>query len=278
MQEFRPSGFQVLPPVVKNILIVNVLVLAAQYFIGSPNLPVGDYITDTFALHSWNSPLFKPWQPITYMFMHGGFTHLLFNMFAVWMFGSVLENMWGARRFLIFYVVCGLGAAFAQLLIQHFQQVPLIADWNSLKFDFNMINFQQFYMKYLKDVDGGGILQSFNRWAADPSNNSYAQALIRNTDMGVKELLSIPTIGASGCVFGLLAAFGYLFPNTLISIYFFFPVKAKWFVLGYAAVELFLAFQNSATDNVAHVAHLGGALVGFILVYFWNKTNRRQFY
>ncbi|MDR0792808.1 MAG: rhomboid family intramembrane serine protease [Chitinophagaceae bacterium] len=279
MREFRPGGFQVLPPLVKNIIIINVLVFAAQNFIGNPKLAIGDFITDEFALHSWNSPLFRFWQPFTYMFMHGGFSHILFNMFAVWMFGSVLENVWGAKRFLFFYIVCGLGAAVAQLLVQYFQQAALINEWNALKFDFNPTSFQQFYVKYLRNLDdGGGIAQSFKNWIADPSNNSYADTLIMNADTGVKISLSIPTIGASGSVFGLLVAFGYLFPNTLISIYFLFPVKAKWFVLGYAAIELFNSLQNSATDNVAHVAHLGGALIGFILVFIWNKTNRQQFY
>ena len=280
MQEFRPSGFQVLPPVVKNILIINVLVLAAQYFIGNPNLIIGDYITDNFALHSWNSPLFKFWQPLTYMFMHGGIMHILFNMFALWTFGSVLENIWGAKRFLIFYIVCGLGAGFAQLLVQHFQQIDLMNDWNKLKFDFNPTNFQQFYVKYLKDIDYNGIIvQNLNRWNSDLNNKSYAQDLINSTNLGVTIQLSNPTVGASGAIFGLLVAFGYLFPNTRLTIFpIFIPIKAKWFVLGYAALELFYTLQNSPTDNVAHVAHLGGALVGFILVYFWNRTNRRQFY
>ena len=233
MTEFRPTRFQILPVVIKNLLIINGLFFLAQNTIGKNLIN----FEDIFALHTFQSPLFEPWQFITHMFLHGGVDHILFNMFALWMFGSILENLWGPKRFLTFYIVCGLGAALAHMIVLYVETQHLIATFNS--FD--------------------GITQQANKAVF------YSR-------------LNEATLGASGAVFGCLAAFGYLFPNTYIYLYFFIPVKAKWFVIFYAAFELYTAVANSAGDNVAHVAHLGGALVGFLMVYFWNKTNKKTFY
>jgi membrane associated rhomboid family serine protease len=210
-----------------------VLCFAAQFVLPRQGINVDDL----FALHTWQSDLFKPWQFITYMFMHStdDFSHIFFNMFALWMFGSVLENVWGPKRFLTFYIVCGLGAALCHMIVLYFENQSLINDFNTWS-----IAEQQYNAAALKSVLNGG------------------------------------TIGASGAVFGCLAAFGYLFPNDYLYVMALFPVKAKWLVIMYAAVELFSAIQNSAGDTVAHVAHLGGALVGFLMVYFWNNTNRKK--
>lgn len=227
-------GFQVLPPVIKNLLIINGLVFLAQVTFemnGAFN------IDNFFALHDVRSVYFRPHQLITHLFMHGGFQHILINMLALWMFGSNLENLWGAKRFLIFYMACGLGAAVLHLTVLYFENMAIIEQFNHLSL-------------------------------AD-------QIMYKGSD---RYPLNQATVGASGAIFGCLAAFGYLFPNSLIYIYFLFPIKAKWFVLIYAGIELVSAVQNSAGDNVAHWAHLGGALVGIVLVYFWNKTNRRHFY
>lgn len=235
MTEFRPSSFQILPTIVKNLIIINVLCYAAQFILPKQGINVDDL----FALHTWQSDLFKPWQFITYMFMHStdDFSHIFFNMFALWMFGSVLENVWGPKRFLTFYIVCGLGAALSHMVVLYFENQQLINEFNSWS-----IAEQQYNAAALKSILNGG------------------------------------TIGASGAVFGCLAAFGYLFPNDYLYIMGLIPVKAKWLVIMYAAVELFAAVRNSAGDTVAHVAHLGGALVGFLMVYFWNKNNRKTFY
>ena len=234
MTDFRPQRFQILPVVIKNLIIINVLVFLTQITferLGTVNLD------NLFALHDIRSVYFKPYQLITHMFMHGGWDHIFLNMFALWMFGSTLENYWGPKRFLIFYMACGLGAALLHLGVLYFEDASYIID-----------------------------LQRYSY---------HDQLLIRySPNWPVNEA----TIGASGAVFGCLAAFGYLFPNSLIYIYFLFPVKAKWFVLIYAGIELYSAVQNSAGDNVAHWAHLGGAIVGIVLVYIWNKTNRRNFY
>jgi membrane associated rhomboid family serine protease len=226
----RPSRF---PPVIKNLIIINVLVFIAQstFGAGSPK------IENLFALHDIHSIYFKPHQLLTHMFMHGGLTHLLFNMLALWMFGSILENYWGPTRFLKFYLLSGLGAAVLHLIVLYFEMEPIVAVVRS------MPAHQQ--LEYIESP-----LYKVN----------------------------IATVGASGAVFGCLAAFGYLFPNSLIYLYFLFPIKAKWFVILYGALELSLAIQNSAGDNVAHFAHLGGAITGFIIVWIWNKTNRKTFY
>ncbi len=234
MTDFRPRGFQILPIVIKNLLIINGLVFLAQYTFGRTG---GFNMENLFALHDVRSVYFRPHQLITHMFLHGGIDHIFFNMFALWMFGSTLENVWGPKRFLIFYMACGLGAAFLHLGVLYYENIPIVETFNHMPLEV------QIDLKYSE-----------------------------------KYILNTPTLGASGAVFGCLAAFGYLFPNSLIYLYFLFPIKAKWFVLFYAGAELLMAFRNSAGDNVAHWAHLGGALVGVILVWFWNKRNRTNFY
>jgi membrane associated rhomboid family serine protease len=234
MADIRMRNFQTVPPVIKNLIIINVLVFFAQYtFQSNPTFN----LENLFALHDVHSVYFRPHQLITHMFMHGGFTHIFFNMFALWIFGSVLENVWGAKRFLIFYMASGLGAAFLHLGILYFEMEPVMQIFNSLP-------------------------------AEQQEELRYAQNFKVNT----------ATVGASGAVFGCLAGFAYLFPNSLLYIYFLFPIKAKWFVLIYAGLELYYGIKNSAGDNVGHWAHLGGALVGFLLVLYWNRTNRRRFY
>ena len=276
MREFRPGSFQILPPVIKNLLIINALVFLAHH----PFAPSDSSKTmeDLFALHTWQSPLFKPWQFITHLFMHGSWTHIISNMFALWMFGSVLENVWGAKRFLIFYFVCGLGAAFCHMLVLYFETNSLLNNYYALSGHFDVANFTNFYS--IENIGNyyDGASEILHQWQQNPSDMSAAQQSMMLANRFITDRLNEGTLGASGAIFGCLVAFGYLFPNTLIYLYFFLPLKAKWFVLIYAGFELVMALQKSAGDNVAHVAHLGGALFGFILVVFWNKNNRRTFY
>ncbi len=207
--EIRPNAQQALPPVVKNILIINGIFFVATEFAASA-LPFN--IVEQFALFYVESPFFRPWQFVTHMFMHGGFSHIFFNMFALWMFGSIIEQRFGAKRFLIFYFICGLGAAACHMAVQG----------------------------YLYHSTGNiGILQT-------------------------------PTVGASGAVYGLLFAFGYLWPNAVLHLYFAIPVKAKYVVIGLAAIGLFSGISNNPGDNVAHFAHLGGMLAGFLAFKAWN--------
>jgi membrane associated rhomboid family serine protease len=234
MTEFRPGGFQLIPTIIKNLIIINVLVYLAQSTLGQAfNMKM----LDLFALHDVHSALFRPHQLITYLFLHGSWEHILYNMFALWMFGAILENYWGPKKFLIFYVVCGIGAAVFHLAVLYAEMAPV------------MDTFHQLPM-------------------------AEQQELLYDPTFRVNE----PTLGASGAVFGCLAAMGYLFPNNLVYLYFFVPIKVKWFVLGYAAIELVSGIRGTAGDNVAHWAHLGGGLVGLLLVVYWNRTNRRNFY
>lgn len=274
MNEYRPSSFQILPPVIKNLIIINVLVLMAQSFLGEK---VGDMLMDNFALHYWSSPLFRPWQVVTYLFMHGGFTHLLGNMFALWMFGSVLENRWGPKRFLAFYFICGIGAALCQMLYGQYQLGGLASDYKSLMQNFDYQNFKVFANKYdLQQYPA--LVQYANFWKQNPTNPEVIDKVREITNAITSLKINEPSVGASGSVFGILVAFGYLFPNTYLYFYFLFPIKAKWFVIGYILLELYLGIQNNNGDNVAHAAHIGGGIVGFLIVYLWNKRDRKNFY
>lgn len=243
MSEYRPGGFQILPPVIKNLIIINVLVFAATYVLKQANIiDLDSYL----ALFHWKSPLFKPWQVITHIFMHGNLTHLVFNMFALWMFGNVIENTLGAKKFLIFYFVCGLGAALCY---------SLVFTWENLD-----------------------AIKWFSSLSPQVQQEMVDTALATNrVSLGAAPMVT-PMVGASGAIFGVLFAFGYLFPNLMIYVYFLFPIKAKYFVAIYAIIELFSGFQNSPTDNVAHFAHLGGMLFAFLLLKAWKMNGKRTLY
>lgn len=241
----RPSNF---PPVIKNLIIINVLVAIAQLMLDQQF-----QLTDKFTLEpiisdrlkealaqnapSVGIPHFSPYQIFTHMFTHAPLAvmpfHILFNMFVLWMFGRILENVWGPRRFLTFYLICGVGAAVIHLLVQYLRCEYLL-------------------LPAVQNLDQIGF-------------NKYGGALA-----GV--------VGASGAIMGVMAAFAYLFPNTELYIWGAFPIKAKWAVLGYFAIDLFGGVNPRMGDNVAHFAHLGGAITGFIVVFIWNKTNRRTLY
>lgn len=221
-----------LPTITKNLLIINVLcffgtIVARRY---------GVDLESMFGLHFFLASDFNPIQLITYMFMHANFEHIFFNMFAVWMFGRTLEAVWGPKRFLIYYMICGIGAGLMQELVQ--------------------------YMEY------------FFAWS---------QCTVVSTSAGIIPmeafLNQLNTVGASGAVYGILLAFGMLFPNSEMFVFPIpMPIKAKYFVIGYAVIELLLGITGG--DGVAHFAHLGGMLVGFILIIYWRKKNggRQQFY
>ena len=246
-EQFRPTSFKLLPLVVKNLLIINGL-----FYLGS--MAIGKAfkidLDDIFGLHYVTCAQFKPYQFITYMFMHGSFMHILFNMFALWMFGYVLENVWGPKRFLLYYLVTGVGAALVQIFITYLR---------------------------IRNIEAGlspdAIQMVYNNGAELLKTNiNYKDSSLGSLNI----LINTPIIGASGAVFGILLAFGMMFPNTLIYIYFAIPMKAKWFVILYGAVELYYGFANSASDNVAHFAHLGGMLFGFFLIIYWRKVMKRN--
>lgn len=217
MSYYRPNGGISITPVVKNLIIINALVwLALRVFNSFPLLlRMSLFPINQSGVYNDTEFGFNPYQLITHMFTHWDFTHLLFNMFGLYMFGTVLERVWGAKRFLTCYLLSGIGAAALHLLVQ-----------------------------YIKG----------------PESFSYA-------------------MGASGAVMGVLAAFAYLFPNTPILIFPIpVPVKAIYMAIGYVAIDLFGGLGNFRGDQIAHFAHLGGAITGFILVLYWNKKNKRTFY
>lgn len=275
MNEFRPGRFEILPLVIKNLLIINGLAYLAQITL-EPMM--GDRLTDMFALHYWGSDLFRPHQIITHLFMHGSPGHLFMNMFTLWMFGSTLENVWGPKRFLIFYVICGIGAALCHLGVLTYDNMHLTRDAEAFLRESSYANFALLDRNYdlnFANFRVEGLKEALSQNPNDPQLIQDARVYVQTF---VAYYRNVATVGASGAVYGILIAFGYLFPNSLIFLYFLFPLKAKYFVGILIVLELISGIQNSAGDNVAHFAHLGGALFGFLLLKIWNKNNRRHFY
>ena len=237
-------GFLGMPPVVKNIIMINVLMLIAHYTaVSAFQVNLNGVLGIYFPL----SESFKPVQILSHMFMHADFWHLFFNMYALYIFGQVLEQVWGPKRFFIYYMVCGLGAALVHesvIAIQYFKAV-------------NAISPEQLQLVL---ADGAMVLSE---------GKQYADATMKNLQM----IMNVPTVGASGAIFGVLLAFGVLFPNTQLMLLFPpIPIKAKYFVLGYGAIELYLAVTQPGS-NIAHAAHLGGMVFGYILIRYWRKTS-----
>jgi membrane associated rhomboid family serine protease len=216
MFKYNSSGFfGSIPPVVKNIILINALMLLAIYI-------NEEFMIEKFALFYPASSFFKPHQFITHMFMHGNFLHLFFNMWMFWIFGTALEHVWGGKKFLIYYLVTGLGAAALHTGVNWLESLS----FNNIQYHF---------------------------------------------------LLMTPTMGASGAVFGVLLAFGMLFPNNVIQM--LLPpiaIKAKWFVVVCGVFELILGVSQSGS-NIAHFAHIGGMVFGFILVKYWQRKGRMYF-
>jgi len=226
MYENRGFGFfGSMPPVIKNLVIINSLMLLATYF-------TGDFMYEKFSLFYFESPLFKPYQLVTHMFMHGGFVHLFFNMYSLIIFGVALEQVWGSKKFFLYYMVTGLGAALLHSIVLY--------------------------------IDASSLMN-----AANAGSQIAAQKL--------DALMITPTVGASGAVYGVLLAYGMLFPNNVLQL--LFPpvaLKAKWFVLIFGAIELVLGISNTG-GNVAHFAHLGGMIFGYFLIIYWKKNNKMYF-
>lgn len=216
-----------MPPITKNLLIINVLCFLAYKAL----LSHGTDLNELLGLHFILASHFRPWQLFTYMFMHGGWEHLFFNMFAVWMFGRIMEQSMGRNRFLFYYITCGLGAGLAQELVQ-------------------MLNY----------------------WISDLGSSN--QVILNGAIISTETYLNLlTTVGASGAVYGILLSFGMTFPNERLFIFPLpVPIKAKYFVVGYAVIELLSALSQKG-DGVAHMAHLGGMLVGLLLILYWRGGN-----
>ena len=288
MTDFRPRSFEVLPPIVKNLIIINVILALGQFALVRFNIDLADYL----GLHYWLSPKFRWWQPITHIFMHGDardvqmtFLHLFSNMFPLWMFGSTLENLWGPKRFLLFYMVCGLGAAFCHLGVLtyeftsfhnafvHYQETGGVGGLTHFVDKFKMADYM-----YERGGEAYTFINDVAKWRANPECVGCFENSVQVINLKYLSMINEATVGASGAVFGILFAFGYLFPNTLLYLYFAIPIKVKWFVTFYALFELYSGIKNTAGDNIAHFAHLGGMLFAFILLSIWKKGNRNDFY
>ncbi len=235
------------PTVTKNLIIINVLcffgaIVAEKY---------GINLNDVLGLHYFESEKFRLYQLFTYMFMHSGFEHIFFNMFAVWMFGRILETVWGPQRFLLYYVLCGMGAGLVQEVTQYFEFIPYMAD---------MAQLSAYAPETIVPING--VTHTAGQWLA-----MY------------ERVISVPTVGASGAVYAILMAFGMLFPNQEIFIFPLpMPIKAKWLIIGYFVIELGMGIMGN--DGIAHFAHLGGMIFGFLLILYWRKRGNRygQFY
>lgn len=222
-----------IPTVTKNLLIINVLC----FFGGVVATKYGLDLNNLLGLHFFMASNFNAAQLITYMFMHGGFEHIFFNMFALWMFGRTLEQVWGPKRFLLYYMLCGIGAGLVQELVQYIQYVTELSHYSGVNTGAEIIPMEEY-------------------------------------------LNLMTTVGASGAIYGILLAFGMLFPNSQMYVFPIpFPIKAKYFVIGYAVLELLLGLGASG-DGIAHFAHLGGMIFGFVLIMYWRKkgSDHGQFY
>ena len=272
MTNFRPVSSQEFPPVVKNLIIINALVFLIQQ--AAPRFGVD--LDNLMALHYWASPMFRWWQLFTHMFMHGSFMHIALNMYGLWMFGRILENIWGAQRFLIFYLICGFGAALCHLGVLTIEFTSFHNAFMQYQAHPGFVEF----MHFIKDHHVNGISpQSIAGWQADTASQDYITSSVNVLHGVYSQMINEATVGASGAIFGLLFAFGYLFPNTEMYIIFIpIPLKAKWLIGGYALIELVQGVNNSAGDNIAHFAHLGGMLFAFILLRIWGSRNRNDFY
>ena len=281
------NRWSMMPPVVKNLLIINGLMFLASLTFESS---IGLDLNDLLGLHYFQSEKFNIFQIVSYMFMHGSISHIFFNMFAVWMFGSAIENVWGSKRFLIYYLLTGFGAAIIHYITIYIDMAPIISQMEAIIYSPNadaIIGFANAHPwgNYIDSIRYPQIyeetLEFYNNTLQTLNTNPNDSGALRDASVFfqdyLRHYLNLPNvIGASGSLFGILLAFGMMFPNMrLYMIFIPIPIKAKYLMIGYGAMELFSAIQDNPGDNVAHFAHLGGMLFGFIIIKFWEKTGVR---
>jgi len=261
-----------MPPVVKNLIMINVVMLVATWALKN----MGIDLNEKLGLFYPGSEHFRPYQFVTHLFMHADIWHLFFNMFALFMFGKMLEMVWGSKRFLIYFFVTGLGAAVLHSFVTYLEiqslQKHVAAFVNTPSPELLAA-----FVKSNLSHPATWVADLVNNWGVTPNNPVYIQQATDLVQRVLVERIDIPTIGASGAVFGVLLAFGYLFPNTELMLLFPpVPIKAKYFVIGYGAIELYLGVTQS-NSNIAHFAHLGGMLFGFILLKYWEKNTKKLY-
>ncbi len=264
--------------VVRNLLIINIVIYVLSIILW---ITFQWDIHKVFGLYYFKAQSFKPYQFITHMFLHAyinPFTnriiifHILFNMFGLWMFGRVLENVLGSRKFFLLFFISGLGAAFIHTFVQHLQMSALLRIADSFINEPSYDTFNYIVGKYI-NTPSQALINFMDEWFYQPDNSEFFNEARRIVSSIVDLHINNVTVGASGAVFGILAAFTVLFPNVeLMLIFFPVPIKAKYLVPGYAVLELFFGVANFKGDNIAHFAHLGGALFGLILVLIWKKN------
>lgn len=278
MNQYRnPGMFDAIPLVVKNLLIINLLVLIA-----SITLPetLGIDLYDYGGLYPWASEKFRPYQLVTYMFMHSptSMTHILLNMFVLWMFGRVLEQVWGPKRFLIYYMASGIGAGIIQMLATHMHLVVMYDAVMELVQHGTPQLFEEFINDYIPEHGARTPRHILSQWAMQPEYSFYKDQALEIAKGYYLAYVDLPTVGASGSVYGVLLAFGMLFPNAMIMLLIPpIPMKAKYMVIGLGILELYMGYSNNPADNVAHFAHLGGMLFGYLLIRYW-RANTTNFY
>jgi len=261
-----------IPQVVKNLIIINILFFLATFVLENIDIDLVSY----FGMHYPGSPKFMLHQIITYMFMHGGIAHIFFNMFALFMFGRVLESVWGPKRFLIYYLVTGIGAIAIHTFVNYLEISSIQNTVTAFQNTPSPEILEKFVNKNLANASVQ-VRDFIMVWYNDPTNSIYADEGLNLMQRILELKVNIPTVGASGAVFGILLAFGMLFPNTQLMLLFPpIPIKAKYFVIGYGLLELYLGVSQSSS-NIAHFAHLGGMLFGFFMIKYWNK-NSSHFY
>ena len=270
--QYSPQGFRVLPTIIKNLIIINVIFSLATFAF---KRTFGVDLTDYLGLYFFKSENFHFFQYITYMFMHGDLTHLFFNMFSLWMFGSVLENYWGPKRFLLFYFVTGIGAAVVHTIVIGIDYFGIQSAINTYAENPNpeaLVALVQNELTAILTPEKVANVNAFLReWQMNMhSGTDYGYQSVELAQQLLSARANIPVVGASGAVYGILLAFGMTFPNQYIYLYFIMPIKAKWFVLGYGLIELASGIFSSG-DGIAHFAHLGGMIFGYFLIRYWKK-------
>lgn len=277
---FRPAPFKILPPVVKNLLIINGIFFLATTILEQR----GVQMYDTLGLHFFLSSKFKVYQLFTYMFMHGNFMHLLLNMFQLWMFGYAIENAWGQKKFLQFYLLCGLGAAAMQFIIGYIEYQPMISLVDAyLKApghdSFRALIESPEIRSYINPqalTSTGRLSDAYDPFMTYDAGTALTQSIDIVDSIRTNVLDSPLLVGASGAVFGILLAFGMTFPDILLYFYFFIPIKAKYAVIIFGVLEMFAGVANFTNDNVAHFAHIGGLITGFIIIMIWNRRKKKN--
>jgi len=257
-------------PTVKILIVINVALLLLTFLLERTGVDLVRYL----GLYYPESEYFMPHQFVTHLFMHGGWTHLFFNMYALWIFGSTLEMAWGQKRFLVYYFVTGLGAAALHTFVNWVEiskmQQAAAGVLNTLTPDTFMAFINDYFLGKV-DLNFDAIDSFVSRWDATSNSATFAAQAEEIVRSLTSSAMNIPTVGASGAIFGVLLAFGMMFPNTQLMLLFPpIPIRAKWFVIVYGIIELSLGFYNPGS-NVAHFAHVGGMIFGFFLIKYWQK-------